>query len=139
MAAFLLARGSRLDRPTAEAEARLYYETNADVSANDLLDPRRILTWIDTRAQRPTSEGPARTFEVTTTLEREPSVYTAENFGVFPIADEDNLIWVNPAGHTLAQSARPETWITNPTSYDFNLNVLRSTITATPYLPYRSR
>src|SRR5690349_15910574 len=91
VAAFLLARGSRLDRPTAEAEARVYYEANADVPANDLLDPRRILEWIDNRALRPPSEAPAHAFEITATLEREASAYSADNFGVIPLAEEDHL------------------------------------------------
>lgn len=138
VAAFLLARGGRLDRPTAEAEARQYYESNADVSANDLLDPRRILTWIDTRAQQQTPESQARTFEINAALEREAAEYSADNFGVFPLAEADNLVWVNSAGHTLAQSTRPEPWVTNPASYDFNLDVPRAIVTATPYLPYGS-
>jgi hypothetical protein len=104
VAAFLLSRGSRLDRPSAEAEARLYYSAHADVAANELLDPRRILNWMETRTAVPTS-ATAPAFALTAILEREESAYSATNFGVFPIDDGDHLVWANAAGYTLAQSS----------------------------------
>ena len=50
VAAFLLARGDAIDRPQAEAAAAEYYETLPEgLSANDVLDPRRIRDWLGGR------------------------------------------------------------------------------------------
>src|SRR6185295_8515426 len=51
VAAFLLARGDAIDRPSAEEAARAYYEQLPDDTiANEALDPRRIREWMTQQA-----------------------------------------------------------------------------------------
>jgi len=137
VAAFLLARGNRLDRPEAESDARAYYENLSEVSPNDALDPRRILRWMETLNIRPPGAAPATPFTIAARLERQADAYTMGDFAVSPIDGGDQLIWINPAGYKLAQSDKPEDWDGRPSAYDFNLDVRLATVSATPYLRYR--
>jgi hypothetical protein len=136
-AAFLLARGNRLDRPEAEAEAQTYYAEVAELSPNDLLDPRRIASWMKTRGSQAQAPATLRVFMVDARLERNVDAYTMEHLLVSPMDDEEGLLWIDPAGYTVARSARPQDWPARPSAYDFDLNVRDSTVSAQPYLMYR--
>jgi len=49
-------------------------------------------------------------------------------------ADNNNLIWIDPAGYAVAQSQRPVGWPEEPSSFDFELVVADSTIVGEAYL-----
>jgi superfamily II DNA/RNA helicase len=136
VAAFLLARGNRLDRPQAESEARAYYAQVSDQTANDQLDPRRIASWMQTQEFQPQSSFFNREFVIDARLEREVEAFTMERLMVSPIDDGYDLLWIDPAGYLVARSAMPDTWSEIPSGYDFELSVLNSTVSARPYLPY---
>ncbi len=135
VAAFLLARGNRIDRPGAELEARAYYAEVANVSPNDMLDPRRIRAWMQSQNAEPSPLGPPGAFTIAARLVREQGAYTMEHLMVSPISDDGDLLWIDSAGYAVARSTRPLEW--RPATYDFDLNVTESNVSATPYLPYR--
>jgi superfamily II DNA/RNA helicase len=137
VAAFLLARGNRIDRPKAEFEARAYYAEVAELSPNDMLDPRRIRTWMQSQNPEPPSLGAMGEFTIAARLERDVGAYTMEHLMVSPISDGGDLLWIDPAGYAVARSTRPLEWPVRPGTYDFDLNVTESNVSATPYLPYR--
>jgi superfamily II DNA/RNA helicase len=137
VAAFLLARGNRLDRPEAETEALAYYAEVAELDPNDALDPRRIAAWMQTRGSESRASASMEEFTIDARLERNVDSYTMEHFTVSPIDDEEGLLWIDPAGYTLARSARPREWPDRPAAYDFDLNVTVATVSARPYLLFR--
>jgi hypothetical protein len=137
VAAFLLARGNRVDRPQAHSEAADYYVGNAELDANDLLDPRRIRDWMQLRTSQDTRVPVQRRFTIDARLERDATSYIMEHMVVSPIEEGDDLRWIEPAGYTVARSQRPQEWPTVLSNYDFDLDVRESRISATPYLMYR--
>jgi hypothetical protein len=138
VAAFLLARANMIDRPQAESEALVYYaELAGGVEPNDALDPRRIASWIE--ARRPEAGTPisTREFSLDAQLERNASAYTIQQLIVSPIDDESTLLWIDPAGHTVARTERPANWPETTRAYDFELNVNEAIVRGRPYLLYR--
>jgi hypothetical protein len=137
VAAFLLARGDAVDRPQAEQDAGAYYGgLPQDIDANDALDPRRVRDWVDARRVRPDDPNVVREFTIEGELVRPVTEYLQSHLMVSPLEVEDRLIWVDPAGYTVAQSARPLEWPEHPSSFDFELNVARATIVGEAYLRY---
>jgi hypothetical protein len=63
--------------------------------------------------------------------------FTMEHLMVSPISDEGDLVWIDPAGYAVARSTRPLEWPVRPGTYDVDPNVTESSVSATPYLPYR--
>ncbi|QRR14983.1 DEAD/DEAH box helicase [Burkholderia sp. MS389] len=136
--AFLLARGNSVDRQKAEAEAKLYYEERSTVvDANDLLDPREIRDWV--RGRRATSEPAGTRADITVPAElvRPADHFLVENVSVSPLPSVDGLSWLDPAGHVVAKSEKPEKWVDSPNDYDFDLQVKTAMIVGSAYLPHR--
>lgn len=135
VAAFLLARGDAIDRPQAEADAHAYYGAVAQgTDGNDVLDPRRIREWVEARragVERPVT---VREFTIEATLSRPANDYRQARLTVAPLADNDNLIWIDPAGYTVARSRKPGGWPDEPSSFDFELAVADATIVGEAYL-----
>lgn len=137
VAAFLLARGNAVDRPQAEADARAYYDAQpADADANDLLDPRTIRDWVDARRVRAERPPAVRPFTIGAVLVRSAGDYRQERLTVAPLDVDDGLIWVDPAGYTVARSRRPDDWPDQPSSFDFELVVAEAAVVGEPYLPH---
>jgi hypothetical protein len=108
VAAFLLARGDAIDRPQAEANARGYYDVVPEgTDGNDVLDPRRIREWVEARRARDERPVTARQFTIPAALARPARDYRQASLTVAPFADNDNLIWINPPGYTVARSEKP--------------------------------
>ncbi|MBM3098576.1 DEAD/DEAH box helicase [Gluconobacter cerinus] len=139
VAAFLLARGDAIDRSQAEADAQAYYETQAgDADPNGLLDPRAIRDWIESR--RPVQLGVKRSAVpmLDAELVRPATQYLYDRLSVYPIEEGDTLIWIDPAGYTVAKSNRPTEWGPNAVSdFTFELSVRSRRILAEAYLPHR--
>jgi hypothetical protein len=134
VAAFLLARGDAVDRPQAEANARAYYDGvpgNAD--PNDVLDPREIRRWVAERT-RPQEVIAIRDLAIDVALVRPVADYVRQRLAVSPLEWNDELIWINPAGYTVARSEKPFGWPAEPSSFEFELVVADSVITGRPYL-----
>ena len=137
VAAFLLARGNAMDRQEAEAEARIYYEElPAGLDPNEKLNPQRIRAFVEER--RPRQQGADRVSEVSIRirLEKGRNAYINPKMSVVPIEIENRLIWIDPAGYTVARSPKPADWIEKPSQYSFELNVRNGVVLGTAYLPY---
>jgi len=101
---------------------------------NDVLDPRRIREWAEARragVERPVT---VREFTIEAALSRPAQDYREARLTVAPLADNDNLIWIDPAGYTVARSRRPRGWPERPSSFDFELVVADATIVGEAYL-----
>lgn len=137
VAAFLLARGNARDRAQAEADARDYYaELGEGTSANDKLDPRRIRDWVEARRPPVVPRQAPRdiTFEVR--LERPAGDYLSRQLSVLPLANEDGLSWIDPAGYAVAYCERPSDWDDLSSRFRFELSVDRRQVIGEPYLPH---
>lgn len=135
VAAFLLARGDAIDRPQAEADARGYYDAVPEgTDGNDMLDPRRIRDWVEARRAPVERPATAREFTIPAALSRPTRDYRQARLTVAPLENNDNLIWIDPAGYTVAQSERPVGWPQEPSSFDFELVVADATIVGEAYL-----
>ena len=135
VAAFLLARGDAIDRPQAEADARAYYDSlPQDVDANDMLDPRQIRDWMDARRVRAEEPSTIREFAIEANLARPAADYLRPRLSVSPLEIDDRLIWIDPAGYTVAYSERPSGWPQRPSSFDFELIIADATIVGETYL-----
>jgi superfamily II DNA/RNA helicase len=111
VAAFLLARGDAIDRPRAEADARAYYEDLPDdADPNDVLDPRRVSDWVDARRDRPKEPAAMRELAIEVELARPAADFLEPRLTVAPLEIDRNLIWVDPAGYTVASSNKPSHW-----------------------------
>jgi hypothetical protein len=134
-AAFLLARGDAIDRPQAEEDARAYYDgLPQDIDANDALDPRTVRDWVDARRVRPEEPVAVREFSIVAALVRPPADYLRPRLTVSPLEVEDRLIWVDPAGYTVARSEKPGHWPDNPSTFEFELDVSDARIAGNAYL-----
>lgn len=135
VAAFLLARGNAIDRPQAEADAQAYYEgLPQDVDANDALDPRQIRDWVDARRVRPDELVAVREFAIEVALARPAADYLRPRLTVAPLDMGDELMWIDPAGYSVANSHKPPGWPDQPSSFDFKLIVADATIVGETYL-----
>ncbi len=135
VAAFLLARGDAVDRPGAEADARSYYEDLArDVDANDVLDPRQIRDWVGARCVRLKEAITIAEFEINAVLTRPATDYLRPRLSILPIDIEGSLIWMDPAGYTVASSEKPRDWPERPSIFEFELDVSRAIIEGKTYL-----
>lgn len=134
VAAFLLARGDAVDRPHAETDARGYYDAiPKDTDGNDVLDPRQIREWVDSRRARPEDPVTMREFTIDVTLARPARDYREASLTVSPLPDNDDLLWIDPAGYTVARSQVPAGWPNEPSSFDFQLVVANATIVGAAY------
>jgi hypothetical protein len=135
VAAFLLARGDAVDRPGAEAEARNYYEgLPQNVDPNDVLDPRQIRDWVGSRRVRREEAFPVTEFAIEAVLVRPAADYSMVRFSVTSIDVVDGLIWIDPAGYTVARSEKPHDWPEDPSNFEFELDVSQTRILGTAYL-----
>jgi superfamily II DNA/RNA helicase len=135
VAAFLLARGDAVSRPQAEADARLYYEeADDDQDTNDLLDPRKIGEWLGSRRPQSRQTVTTVTFVIEVTLARLAGDYLQARMGVMPLELDGALVWLDSAGHRVADSTKPDEWPDVPARFDFELLVNESRITGTAYL-----
>jgi len=136
VAAYLLARGDAIDRRQAEADGQLYYDRwpqNAD--ANEILDPRRIRDWLEVRRVQQ-GEGPMaiRELVVEATLARAAADYVNPRLTVTPLEIGGELVWIDSAGYSVAQSERPVGWPAQPSSFEFELNVTEERIVGEAYM-----
>ncbi len=138
VAAFLLARGNARDRAQAEADAQDYYaQLEEGTSANDKLDPRRVRDWVEAlRPPAPPRRTP-RNISLDVRLERPAGDYLSRQLSVLPLASEDGLSWIDPAGYAVAYCERPADWDDQPSRFRFELSVDRRQVTGEPYLPHR--
>jgi hypothetical protein len=135
VAAFLLARGDAIDRPQAEADARAYYDGfPEDADTNDLLDPRRIRDWVEARRVRPERVAVVREFAIEVTLARPAADYLSPRLTVAPLDVDGGLIWIDPAGYSVARSEKPLGWPDSTSSFDFELAVADSMVVGEAYL-----
>lgn len=135
VAAFLLSRGDAIDRPQAEAEARNYYEIwPQDANPNDMLDPRQIRDWVGARRVYHDEAVVTPEIEIEAVLVRPPGDYLMPRLPVTPIDVEDGLIWINPAGYTVARTEKPRDWPGEPSVFEFELDVLERRIVGNAYL-----
>jgi hypothetical protein len=135
VAAFLLARGDAIDRPQAEDDARAYYDSlPQDIDANDALDPRTVRDWVDARRVRPDESVAVREFTIQGALVRPASNYSRPYLTVSPVEVDDRLIWIDPAGYTVARSEKPGDWPDNPSTFEFHLDISDAKIVGNAYL-----
>jgi hypothetical protein len=135
VAAFLLARGDAIDRPTAEVDARAYYEGLEDgTDPNDVLDPRLIRDWVEARRPRTVRAPAARGFGLTAALARNPNDFRQQRITVSPVERNDEILWVDPAGYVVARSDQPREWPDKPSQFDFELAVASRSISGEAYL-----
>jgi hypothetical protein len=130
VAAFLLARGDAIDRPSAEDAARAYYEQLPDDTvANEVLDPRRIREWMTQRAGGGAQPaGSPATLTVDATLAREAAVFVSPRLNVIKFEADGTLHWIDPAGYVVVRSPRPREWPAVLDSYDFHLDVAAAVV-----------
>ncbi|UVF21350.1 DEAD/DEAH box helicase [Microvirga terrae] len=135
VAAFLLARGDAIDRAGAEEAAQYYYAgLAADIDPNDALDPRAIRDWAQAQRVSTPELSAIRQFIIRARLERPAENYRKSQMTVAPIDVDEGLTWIDPAGYTVARSAKPSDWPRTPASYSFELDVADSTVVGEAYL-----
>jgi len=136
VAAFLMARGIEVTRDAAIRGAREYYQEVADMGPNERLNAATIRDWAN-RVPRPArpdkdSEPPS---QVSAMLQRDFSGVESRHWRVIPVPRESLIDWLDPAGFTLAVSAKPEGWNDSYLKdYDFVLDSGRGVVSATAYL-----
>ncbi len=138
VAAFLLARGNARDRAQAEADAQDYYaQLDEDTASNDKLDPRRIRDWVETRRPPAPARRVSREMALDVQLERPARDYLMRQLSVLPLATDDGLSWIDPAGYAVAHCDRPADWDDQSSHFRFELSVDLRQVTGEPYLPHR--
>jgi hypothetical protein len=138
VAAFLLARGNAVDRREAEAEAKLYHEEWSIIAdANDLLDPRKIRDWVQTRRSASETSRARTDVVIPAELVRPANAFLVKTLSVSPLLSVDGLAWLDPAGHVVAKSDIPKEWVNDPEQYYFELQVKTATIVGSAYLRHR--
>ena len=138
VAAFLLARGNARDRAQAEADAHDYYaQLEEGTSANDKLDPRRVRDWAEALHPPAPPRRTPRNVALDVRLARPAGDYLSRQVSVLPLASEDGLSWIDPAGYAVAYCERPANWDDHPSRFRFELTVDRRQVTGEPYLPHR--
>jgi hypothetical protein len=137
VAAFLLARGDAVDRPQAELDAKDYYEGRpAGADANDLLDPRTIRAWVEDRKSARKVRLGSATLSIEVQRVRPIEAYRQQRLVVFPLVEATAIVWLDPAGYEVAQSAKPDNWPEKHASFQFELVVAASLVVGEPYLPH---
>ncbi len=138
VAAFLLARGDAVDRPQAEQDARAYYDAlPEDIAANDALDPRTVADWLNARRPSPKAPRAARRLVLRVRLVRSADDYQQPRLSVSPLESENELIWIDPAGYTVALTNKPTNWPREPSALEFELHVPEERIIGTSYLRHK--
>jgi hypothetical protein len=138
VAAFLLARGSARDRVQAEADAREYYaQVSDDTAPNDKLDPRSIRDWVEARRPVAPRRTETRDISLDVRLERPAPDYRGRHLSVLPVPNDAGLIWIDPAGYTVARCERPADWDDQSSRYRFELSIDMRKVTGEAYLPHR--
>jgi superfamily II DNA/RNA helicase len=137
VAAYLLARGRAVDRPQAESDALAYYaQYSAEEDPNSLLDPRRIRDWVDSRTPPGEDVVGDRRLTIPADLSQPIRDYLRRRLTVAPIEIGEGIDWIDPAGYTVARSARPVNWPEQPSSFEFELQVADSAVEGTAYLQH---
>jgi hypothetical protein len=136
VAAFLLARGDAVDRPQAENDARDYYVGTDLMDANEVLDPRLIRDWVEARGGPRAIRSVRQPITLSVQLARPAASFRQERLTVFPLSDQEQIIWLDPAGYEVARSAASSEPL-DTSKFQFELFVPRSFITGEPYLPHR--
>lgn len=138
VAAFLLARGKARDRAQAEADAHEYYaQLDDDMAPNDKIDPRRIRDWVEARRPPATLRRASRKMVFDVRLARSARDYVVRRLSVLPLSTDDGLIWIDPAGYTVAHCERPADWNDQTSQFSFELSVDLRQVTGERYLPHR--
>ena len=126
---------SRLHRKKYDGKGIDYYNSmSQEADANDLLDPRQIRNWLDAYYLRPVKSVRTREFTIKANLARPTADYMQPRFSVSPLEVNDHLIWIDPAGHTMAFSERPLEWPQYPSSFGFELIIADATVIGEAYL-----
>lgn len=136
VAAFLLARGDAIDRPQAENDALLYYSGRETLSPNELLDPRTIRDWVETRRPPRAPKPIARALSLPAALSRPATDFRQDQLLVSPLAEQEALIWLDPAGYEVARTLKPLDWPQDLSIFQFELSVSRSIVLGELYLPH---
>lgn len=137
VAAFLLARGNALDRPSAEVDAQNYYAGLPDnINENDKLNPRAIRDWVNQRFPGATATVRTQGYEVPVDLARPAETYSRPQMKVWPILSEHRIAWVDPAGYTLANSTRPDSWTDSPNDFLFRVDIPSRRVIGELYQPH---
>lgn len=135
VAAFLLARGNARDRVQAEADAHEYYaQLDEGTAPNDKIDPRRIRDWAEARRPQAPLRHASREMVLDVRLERSPRDYVVRRLSVLPLSTDDGLIWIDPAGYTVAHCERPADWNDQSSQFSFELSVDLRQVTGERYL-----
>lgn len=111
VAAYLLAKGMEITRSDAELFAKNYYDEYKDVDANELLNPVTIRNWASGAQKRlkPRQEL-LPPDEIKIVLLRNFDRSKVTTWRVIPFEQNGRLIWMDPAGYSLATSEIPENW-----------------------------
>ena len=75
-----------------------------------------------------------REFTINVDLTRPATDYLQGLLTVAPLEEGDILIWIDPAGYTVARSRKPVRWPDRPSSFDFELDVATARIAGEAYL-----
>lgn len=75
-----------------------------------------------------------RQFAIDAQLARPATDYLKTRLTVAPLDFSDGLIWIDPAGFTVARSEKPREWPKVPATFDFELDVSEATILGDAYL-----
>ncbi|MCY4598357.1 MAG: DEAD/DEAH box helicase [Acidobacteria bacterium] len=135
VAAFLLARGNAVDRPSAHREADGYYEQlTGALDPNERLDPRRIRDWLDSRDGGVDVPRPPTDVVFDAALSDEVAAFLDPNLHVMHFEVKGRLNWIDGAGYLVATSRKPPDWPNEPEKYTFELDVERARVRGTPYL-----
>lgn len=131
VASYLLTTGHALTRPRAAQLASQYYEENATVDANRLLDPRAIRAWV---AQVFTADAGSRSSsrrEWPARLVRASGEYCENSYRVLPHSQGAMITWFDIAGYALATSRGPlEVPLPVVAKTDFVLDVRTARVTS---------
>ena len=94
----------------------------------------RSVIGVDARHVRPDEPVAVREFAIEVVLARPASDYLRPRLAVAPLDMGDELMWIDPAGYSVANSHKPPGWPDQPSSFDFELSVADARIVAETYL-----
>ncbi|WP_165934226.1 helicase-related protein [Sodalis ligni] len=139
VAAFLLARGNALDRQSAETDAKFYYAEQLDVTdPNDILDPRKIRSWVSRQSGAVASMDVKEKFSLKVKLTQPAINYAPQIITVFPMCNDNRVFWLEPAGHIVAESTATAEVINGLERFMCQLDVNNAEVNGTAYLRYRN-
>lgn len=90
--------------------------------------------WVNAQRTRPDERVAVREFTIESTLVRLAANYSRPRLTVSPLEVDDRLIWIDPAGYTVARSDKPRDWPDKPSTFEFELDVSDATVVGTAYL-----